>query len=79
MRCKSRLPLTDRRPIAVYPICNWGGYEILSIDDERVEIAVNDGETRRYAGSHKLYTSKSGTTYFRRNGVIYHLDEFMRV
>lgn len=72
---------TDRRIIAVYPICNFGGIEVLGVNtyEERVEIAVNNGESRDYRGCYKLYATKTGRSFFRMGGLAYYLDQFLRV
>mgnify|MGYP004510006585 CR=1 FL=1 len=72
---------TDRRVIAVYPICNFGGIEVLGVNtyEERVEIAVNNGESRDYRGCYKLYATKTGRSFFRMGGLAYYLDQFLKV
>lgn len=71
----------DRHIIAVYPICNFGGVEILEVNscEERVEIAVNNGESRDYRGRYKLYETKTGRSFFKMGGLAYYLDQFLRV
>lgn len=70
-----------RRIIAVYPICNFGGVEVLGVNayEERIEIAVNNGESRDYRGSYKLYETKTGRSFFKMGGLPYYLDQFMRL
>lgn len=72
---------TDRRVIAVYPVCNFGGIEVLGVNtyEECVEIAVNNGESRDYRGCYKLYATKTGRSFFRMGGLAYYLDQFLRV
>lgn len=72
---------TDRRVVAVYPVCNFGGIEVLGVNtyEERVEIAVNNGESRDYRGCYKLYATKTGRSFFRMGGLAYYLDQFLRV
>lgn len=42
------------RVIAVYPVCNYGGVEILSVKEDvdaiRAEVAINTGSQREYKG-----------------------------
>lgn len=68
-----------RHVVAVYPICNFGGIEVLAVCKERIEIAVNNGESRDYRGCYKLYATKTGRSFFRMGGLAYYLDQFMRV
>lgn len=71
----------DCHIIAVYPICNFGGVEILGVNsyEERVEIAVNNGESRDYRGCYKLYKTKTGRSFFKMGGLLYYLDQFQRI
>lgn len=69
----------EKRAIAVLPLTNWGGLEITDLNEACVEIAVNNGETRKQAGRHKLYESAKGEPYFILHGNRYYLDEFQRV
>ena len=69
-------------PIAVYPLTNWGGVELLGVQcgiDDKVEIAINNGTTRKQRGPYKIYTTTTGRMYFVMNGVRYYLSEFQRV
>ena len=70
------------RAIAVYPVCNHGGYEILRYDcmtgEERVRIAVNNGEERKDCGYHKIYYTIAGRAYFKMFGLRHYLDQFIR-
>lgn len=72
---------TYRRVIAVYPVCNFGGIEVLELNavEEIIEIAVNNGESRDYRGCYKLYATKTGRSFFRMGGLAYYLDQFLRV
>ncbi len=78
MRKKAVFP-TTKPPIAVYAICNWGGFEILEINDDRIELSINNGETCRYLGWYKLHiTPTTDRMYFVYCGHRYYLEEFMR-
>lgn len=69
-------------PIAVYPICNHGGYEILSIIDKPegyfVELAMNNGETRKPLGSRKV-SFANDMPYFKLFGEKLFLNDFMKL
>lgn len=45
----------EKHVIAVYPLNNWGGLEITSIEDACVKITTNNGDRRKQAGRHKIY------------------------
>ena len=69
--------------IATYPICNFGGVEILAFSDhddisEYVEVATVNGDERNYMGLHKVYMTKQGRAFFRMYGLVYYLDNFQR-
>lgn len=70
-------------PIAVYPLTNCGGVELLGVQcgvDDKVEIAINNGTTRKQRGPYKIYTTPTtGRMYFVMGGVRYYLSEFVRV
>lgn len=70
-------------PIAVYPLNNWGGVELLGVQcgvDDKVEIAINNGERRKQRGPYKIYTTPTtGRMYFIMGGVRYYLSDFVRV
>lgn len=71
------------RPIAVCPICNHGGYEILRYEyengEERVRIAINDGEMNKDCGYRKIGYTLTGRAYFKLFGRRLYLDEFIRI
>lgn len=80
-RCTSVFP-PEKQPIAVYSISNWGGVELLGVNcdvDDKVEIATNNGNKRKYRGFYKTYTTARDRMYFVMGGVRYYLDEFVRV
>lgn len=53
----------DSRVIAVYPIYNYGGVEILSVKEDvdaiRAEVAINTGDRREYKGFYKNQSNKN--------------------
>lgn len=74
----------DSRVIAVYPVCNHGGVEILSVkeDDDsiRAEVAVNTGSRREYKGFYKVNRTKTtGRAFIKMYGLLYYLDQFQRI
>lgn len=67
-------------PIAVYPLTNWGGVELLGVQnsvDDKVEVAINTGSTRKQRGPYKVYTTARGRTYFIMDSIRYYLDDFV--
>lgn len=69
-------------PIAVYPLTNWGGVEVLGVQngvDDKVEVAINTGSTRKQRGPYKVYTTARGRTYFIMDSIRYYLDDFVRL
>ena len=74
----------DSRVIAVYPVCNHGGVEILSVkkdvDAIRAEVAVNTGSRREYKGFYKVNRTKTtGRAFIKMYGLLYYLDQFQRI
>lgn len=69
------------KPIAVMPMCNFGGLAIMEIIhgiDDKVVVCDSYGDGYKHRTVHKLYTSTKGT-YFRRYGKRYYLDDFMKI
>lgn len=73
---------TEKSALAVIPLSNWGGIEILEvlygIEDE-VIACFNFGTGRQEIRRHKIHTTPSGRAYIRKEGRRYYLDETMRV
>lgn len=74
----------DSRVIAVYPVCNHGGVEILSVKEDvdaiRAEVAVNTGNRREYKGFYKVNRTKTtGRAFIKMYGLLYYLDQFQRI
>lgn len=71
------------RPIAVYPVCNHGGYEILRYDcvagEERVRVATNNGESRQDHGYRKISYTATGRAFFKMFGLRLYLDQFIKI
>ena len=74
----------DTKAIAYINTCftQWGGIEILDIEHGIDDVAIacfNFGKGRQDVRRHKIYTSRSGRTYIRKQGQRYYLDEAMKV
>ena len=74
----------DKKPIAVYPMSNWGGVEILDIIygiDDYVVARFNfgDGDVDNRMHRYKIKYNKSGIPFFSMGGNRVRLDECMRV
>lgn len=70
----------DTKAIAVLPMCNFGGIEILDVDYGGIFIACfNFGTGRQQIRRHKIYYSPSGRDYIRKQGKRYYLDTMLRV
>lgn len=79
-----RLVPEDSRVIAVYPVCNYGGVEILSVKEDndaiRAEVAINTGSKRKYKGFYKINRTKTtDRAFFKMYGLLYYLDQFQRI
>lgn len=74
----------DSQVIAVYPVCNYGGVEILSVKEDadaiRAEVAINTGDRREYKGFYKINRTKTtDRAFFKMYGLLYYLDQFRRI
>ena len=68
----------------MYPVCNYGGVEILSVKEDvdaiRAEVAINTGDRREYKGFYKINRTKStNRAFFKMYGLFYYLDQFQRI
>lgn len=66
----------EKKPIAVYPMTNWGGIEIMDTIDDKVVWRFNFGEpdkchVAKIRGSHNSFKTTAGYSI--------RLDECMRV
>ena len=75
-----------QRAIAVYASSAFSGLEILAIDDEQVVVRdwlhqyTQQGRTKaEEIHIYKIYCDTSRPYFRYRNGLRYHLDEFIRV
>lgn len=72
----------DKKPIAVYPMSNWGGIEILDIVYDIEDYVIwryNCGEPEEILHRAKIQTSTTGRFFIRLNESRIMLDECMRV
>lgn len=65
------------KPIACKPMSNWGGVEILKIDDGRVVVRDNYGQPAKAHGAQVRYNAK-GEPYFKHNGRREYLRDYTR-
>jgi len=71
----------DKKPIAVLPLNNFGGIEIIDVEygiNDYVITAVNNAGKRCCFGRHKIDATAVGRDYFRFGNSRYYIDEFMR-
>lgn len=75
--------MCHKRPIAVCPVCNHGGYEILAIEERAegyfVEIALNDGEKQTMIGFRRVNYRVYGSPYIKLFGDKIPIDSFMKI
>lgn len=72
----------DHKPIAVYPLSNFGGLAIMDIEnrfDIYVYVVDNYGDGYKNLTKNKVYYNEHGKMYFVRYGKRYYLDNFMKV
>ena len=67
-----------KQAIAVLPMNNHGGLEILEINDEQVVTAYNFGK-QEVAIPSKVRYDKNGDPYFMRNRMRFNINDFMKV
>ncbi|MBO6272777.1 hypothetical protein J6O48_08370 [bacterium] len=68
--------------VGTFPLCNFGGLEILDILYGINDYAVacfNFGTGRQQIRKHKIHYTPAGRSYIRKQGVRYYFDEIMRV
>ena len=66
------------KPVGIMPLSNWGGLEVLALEEYRVLACFNFGTGRQHIRYHKIEYTASGREYFRVYGVRYYLDEIIR-
>ena len=68
------------KAIATFPLCNFGGIEILDIEpgiEDKLIACFNFGTGRQQIRRHKICCSMSGRDYIRKQGKRYYLDEMI--
>lgn len=65
-------------PIGVYPMCNFGGLAILSLEYDTAVAAFNWGDGYRQIRRHKIHTTYTGRAYIRKNGQRFYFDQIIR-
>lgn len=68
-----------KRPIAVFPMTNWGGIEILAIDEETVVYRWAFGNKLSEAHKSKIRYGANHNSFKTSAGYSIRLDECMRV
>lgn len=69
---------SERKPVAVYPMSNWGGIEILGVEDEYVYYRFNFGEPTE-AHRAKINYGVKHHSFRTSAGYSVRLDECVRV
>lgn len=73
---------SSKTPIAVYPVSNWGGVEILDIlygTDDYVVCRYNFGEPEKKLHRVKVQHNKGGIPFIFLDGSYVRLDECLAV
>lgn len=70
-----------KEPIAVKTLCNIGSIAILAIDEQEDKITSCFYNMDKKESQHttKIFYDTEGAPYFKRYGVKYYLNEFLRV
>lgn len=70
-----------KEPIAVKTLCNTGGIAILAIDEteDKITSCFYNMDKKESQCTTKIFYDTEGAPYFKRYGVKYCLDEFLRV
>lgn len=67
----------DKKPVAVYPMGNWGGLEIFDINEDYVVCRYNYGEPDKL---HKVKIHyDENKAYFRLDSLIINLKDCMKI
>lgn len=72
----------DTKAVGTLCLCNFGGIEILDIEDgweTYVVACFNFGTGRQKIQRHKVCYTPGGREYFWKQRTRYYLDQFMRV
>lgn len=72
----------DTKAVGCYCMSNFGGLEILDIENGFEDYAVacfNFGTGRQKIRRHKIQRTLTGRPFIRKNGIRFYFDEIMRV
>ncbi len=71
----------ETKAVGYYCMSNWGGLEILDLNDECAIAAFNFGGVRQQIRRHKVcYTNAyESRPYIRKQGRRFYLDQIMKV
>lgn len=67
------------RPLATFPLSNFGGIAIYRIDGELITTGFDYGNGIQGLKTTSLHTDKNGRFYIIRYQRAYYIDDFMRV
>lgn len=70
-----------KEPIAIKTLCNIGSIAILALDEEEEKITscFYNMDKQESTRTTKIFYDMDGAPYFKRYGVKYYLNEFLRV
>ncbi len=71
------------KPIATYCItncCAMAIFEIIYEIDDKIKVGlISDSEKRHKITTNKIYNDKNDRLYFKKFGVKYYIDEFIKL
>lgn len=65
-------------PVGVYPMTNFGGLAILSIEYDSCIAAFNWGDGYKQIRRHQIFHTYTGRAYIRKAGQRFYFDQIMR-
>lgn len=68
----------DAAPLAVYPMCNFGGLAILALEYDTAIAAFNWGEGYKQIRRHKIQYTYTGRAYIKKNGQRFYFDQIIK-
>lgn len=69
----------NTKAVGYLVLSNWGGLEILDLNDEEAVACFNWGTGRQMIRRHKIIYTANGRAYIRKQGRRYYFDQIMRV
>lgn len=69
----------DTKAVGYITLNNFGGLEILAVNDDEVVACFNFGTGRQQIRRHKIQYSTSGRCYIRKQGTRYYFDQMMAI